>query len=111
MKKYRKVEFYDDHFEKFFIKLPTKIQEKFIWTFQLIEIVKVIPDKYFKHVEKGVYEVRVKHSSNIYRAFAFFDKNKLVSAINGFIKKTQKIPRTEIDKAHKIKEQYEKENK
>lgn len=40
------------------------------------------------------------------RFFAFFDKGKLIIAINGFQKKTKKIPKSEIEKAQRIKKQY-----
>ncbi|MCB0647947.1 MAG: type II toxin-antitoxin system RelE/ParE family toxin [Saprospiraceae bacterium] len=41
--------------------------------------------------------------------FAFFEGNKLVITINGFQKKTQKTPKSEIDKAKKIRIEYESE--
>jgi phage-related protein len=42
--------------------------------------------------------------------FVFFDEGKLVVLANGFQKKTQKTPKQEIEKALKIKEEYEFEN-
>lgn len=39
----------------------------------------------------------------------FFDTGKLVVLINGFVKKTQKTPNSEIEKALKIKKEYETE--
>ena len=59
----------------------------------------------------GLYEVRVELGSNIFRIFAFFDKGNLVILGNGFQKKTQKTPKTEIEKALKIKAEYENERK
>ncbi|MGL4632016.1 MAG: type II toxin-antitoxin system RelE/ParE family toxin [Leadbetterella sp.] len=41
--------------------------------------------------------------------FAFFDKGNLVVLGNGFQKKTQKTPKIEIEKALKIKAEYENE--
>ena len=46
-----------------------------------------------------------------FRIFAFFDRGNLIVLGNGFQKKTQKTPKTEIDKALKIKSEYEKEKK
>ena len=57
----------------------------------------------------GLYEVRVELGSNIFRVFAFFDKGNLVVLGNGFQKKIQKTPKTEIEKALKIKTEYENE--
>jgi len=44
--------------------------------------------------------------SNIYRVFFIFDEGQIVVLFNGFQKKTQKTPKTEIEKALKIKEAY-----
>lgn len=55
----------------------------------------------------GLYEVRVELGSNIFRIFAFFDKGNLVILGNGFQKKTQKTRKTEIERALKIKAEYE----
>jgi len=48
---------------------------------------------------------------NIFRIFAFFDKGNLVVLGNGFQKKSQKTPKTEIERALKIKAEYENEKK
>ena len=60
---------------------------------------------------KGLYEIRVEVGSNICRIFSFFDKGNLVVLGNAFQKKTQKTPKKEIEKAHKIMEEYKNENK
>jgi phage-related protein len=48
----------------------------------------------------------VEYESNIYRVFTFFDKGKLIIAINGFQKKSQKTPTKEIKLAEKLKKMY-----
>lgn len=98
---------------EFFIKQREKVQDKITWTLELIEQLEKVPETYLKHIENtnGLYEVRVKQGSDIFRIFCFFDKGKLIILANGFQKKTQKTPRKEIDKALKIKEEYENENK
>lgn len=100
---------YKEYTSKFLDSQSKKVRDKFIWTFQLIEEIEIIPTTYLKHVEDGIYEVRVKLGSNIYRVMAFFDDNKLVLTINGFQKKTQKTPKSEITRAKKIRLEYEKE--
>lgn len=61
---------------------------------------------------KGLFEARIKLGSNIWRVFCFFDKGKLVILLNGFVKKTQKTHKKEIDKAVRLmKEYYEQKNK
>jgi phage-related protein len=112
-RKYRTAIFYKDYFEKFFIEQPEKVKAKIIWTIELIEELKRIPETYLKHIEStdALYEIRVKFGSDIFRIFCFFDHGKLIILANGFQKKTQNTPTKEIERALKIKEEYENENK
>lgn len=55
----------------------------------------------------GLYEIRVSQGSNIFRIFCFFTGAKLVVLMNSFQKKTNKTPKNEIQKALKIKDEYE----
>lgn len=55
---------------------------------------------------KGLYEIRIDYSSNIYRIFCCFDEGNLIVLFNGFQKKSQKTPQREIDKALKIMAEY-----
>ena len=107
-KKIRTIVFFGNHFENFFIKQTPKVRDKIIWTFDLIEELDQVPDTYLKHLEgtQGLYEIRVQTGSNIFRIFCFFDQGKLVVLANGFQKKTQKTPKSEIQKALKIKDEY-----
>lgn len=68
--------------------------------------VEKIPIKFFKHLEDGIYEIRIERDSNIYRIFSFFDEGKLVILLHGVQKKSQKIPRKEIEKAKKLRQDY-----
>ena len=88
-----------------------EVQRKIEWTLNLLKTIDRVPKKYFDHMTgtDGLFEVRVELGSNIYRIFAFFDKVNLVVLGNGFQKKTQKTPKTEIEKALKIKKEYENE--
>ncbi len=110
-KRFRKVIFYQDYFEDFFVRQSDKAKAKIIWTIQLIEELERIPETYLKHIEttEGLYEIRIKIGKNIFRIFCFFDKGKLIVLANGFQKKTQKIPKKEIVKALKIMEEYKNE--
>ncbi|MGS0972959.1 MAG: type II toxin-antitoxin system RelE/ParE family toxin [Candidatus Izemoplasmataceae bacterium] len=58
-----------------------------------------------------LYELRVQQSTNIIRIFFFFIKNNRIILTNGFIKKRQKTPKSEINLAYKYKTQYEKRYK
>jgi phage-related protein len=109
--KLRTVTLFKDYFSEFYQKQRQKVKDKILWTFRIIETQKQIPTDYFKHIEgtDGLYEIRVQQSSDIFRIFCFFDEGKLVVLANSFQKKTQKIPKSEIEKALKIKEEYEQE--
>jgi phage-related protein len=111
--KNRTIIFYKDYFQNFFIQQRDKVKEKIIWILELIEELERVPEIYLKYVENtnGLYEIRVQQGSDIFRIFCFFDKGKLVVLANGFHKKTSKIPKQEIEKAIKIKEEYEFEFK
>lgn len=110
-KKFRTVVSYKEYFNEFYSKQTIKIKKKIIWTLELIEEIEHIPETYIKHVEgtDGLYEIRIKFSSNIYRIFCFFDKGKLVVTANGFQKKSKKTPKNQIEKALAIKKEYENE--
>lgn len=107
----RQIFTYKRFFLDFYEDLEDNVQRKIEWTLNLIRVTRQVPEKYFKHLEgtKGLYEIRVEVGNNIFRIFAFFDEGNLVVLGNGFQKKTQKTPKQEIDKALKIKAEYENE--
>ena len=111
MEKIRTVFLYKNYFTDFYNKQRQKVKDKIIWSFKLIETIQQVPKEYLKHLEgtDGLYEIRVKFGSEIFRIFCFFDEGKLVVLANGFQKKTQKTPKAEIEKALKIKKEYETE--
>jgi len=109
--KIRTVFLYKNYFTDFYIQQKQKVKDKIIWTFKLIETIQQVPEEYLKHMEgtDGLYEIRVQVGNDIFRIFCFFDEGKVVVLANGFQKKTQKTPKTEIVKANKIKREYEAE--
>ena len=111
--KIRTIVFYKDYFQHFFASLKRTVQDKIIWTFELIEELPRVPETYLKHLEstEGLYEIRVQSGGDIYRIFCFFDKGRIIVVTSGFQKKDQKTPKREIEKALKIKSEYEKEKK
>ena len=63
----------------------------------------------FKKLENSeIWEFRTLYNKTAYRLFAFWDKEKetLVIATHGIIKKTQKTPSKEIAKAEAIRKEY-----
>jgi phage-related protein len=114
MEKVREVIVYKNYFEDFLLAQPGKVQDKIYKVIELIETYERVPSNYLKALTgtKGLYEARIKLGSNIWRFFCFFDKGKLVILLNGFVKKTQKTPKKEIDKAITLMNSYyEDQNK
>jgi phage-related protein len=109
--KHRTIIFYKDYFQEFFVKQRDKVKNKIIWTLELLEDIQKVPETYLKHIENtdGLFEIRIQLGSDIFRIFCFFDWGNLVVLTNGFQKKTQKTPKQEIEKALKIKQEYENE--
>lgn len=64
----------------------------------------------FKKLDDLIWEFRTKYKQTYYRLFSFWDKTDktatLVVATHGIIKKTDKIPKIEIEKAKAIMKQY-----
>jgi len=109
----REIKFYKKYFIDFYISLDSSVQEKIEYVFKVIKTVDLIPQKFLKHIEStdGLYEIRIKVGSDIYRIFCCFDAGRIVVLFNGFQKKSQKTPKKEIEKALKIKEDYFKNKK
>ena len=104
----REIFYYENHYEDVFSALPKKTQFKFNWTLGLISTMEWVPEKYLRSIteSQGLYEIRVEESSNIYRVFCFFDEGAVVILINGFQKKTDKTPRSEIMRAQRLRKKY-----
>ena len=104
----REIRFYEKYFTDFYISLESKVQEKIEYVFKVIRTVDRVPQKFLKHIvgTDGLYEIRIKIESDIYRIFCCFDAGKIVILFNGFQKKSQKTPNKEIDKALRLKQDY-----
>ncbi len=104
----REIKFYEKYFVEFYLSLDSSVQEKIEYVFKLIRTVDRIPQKFIKHIEStdGLYEIRIKVGSDIYRVFCCFDEGKIVILFNGFQKKSQKTPKKEIDRALRLKNEY-----
>jgi phage-related protein len=104
----REIRFYKNYFIDFYISLDSPTQEKIEYVFKVVRTVDKVPEKFLKHLvgSEGLYEIRIKAGSNVYRVFCCFDAGKIVILFNGFQKKSQKTPRKEIAKAIKLMDEY-----
>lgn len=65
-----------------------------------------IPSHYIKFLGDKIYELRVSITNKEARLLFFYDGVEIVVVVNCFIKKTQKTPKTEIDKAKRLRREY-----
>ena len=56
-----------------------------------------------KHLEDGIFELRVSFENRISRSFYFYESEKQIIFTHGFVKKKQKTPKSEIEKAKSIR--------
>lgn len=97
-----------DEAEEFIASLKPKTVKKIFYNIDLAE--QTNDPRLLKKLKKEIWEFRTKYEGLEIRLLAFWDKtNKeatLVVATHGFIKKGDKVPENEIDRAVRIREQY-----
>ena len=102
----RKIRTYGGYFEAFMASISIDVQKKVDYCLDLLKTQDRVPAKFVKYIKDGLFELRIEWEGNIYRVFFIFDGDKIVVLFNGFQKKTQKTPVSEINKALKIKKEY-----
>jgi len=97
-----------DDARKFIAGLDQKSIKKVIYNIDLAE--QTNDPKLFKKLQNDIWEFRTKYNGSQIRLLAFWDKtdNKeiLVIVTHGFIKKVDKVPKNEIERAVRLKENY-----
>lgn len=97
-----------------FVRLqPIKAQQKITYNIRKLES-GVMDNNLFKKLGNSeIWELRTLFSGICYRLFAFWDTETetLVVATHGIIKKTQKTPQKEIQRAEEIRKEYFNEKK
>ncbi len=113
-----KVEFYQREngnipVMEFLSSLSPKMRAK---AYSEIELLKehgiYLKEPYVKPIKgeqyKGIYELRIKLGSDVSRIFYFTYHRDTFVLLNGFLKKTDKTPKLELEKAKRYKEDFEK---
>ena len=94
--------------KEFLEKLDKKSREKVL--FNIWKSREVNDPELFKKLVDEIWEFRTKYAGKEIRLLAFWDKeestNTLVVATHGFIKKQQKTPKNEIERADLIRKDY-----
>ena len=109
----RNIIIFKNHFWDFYNPKNSEVQQKIDWVIGLVKTLQIIPSKFFEHLTgtDGLWEIRIEFKSNIYRIFCCFDEGNVVILFNGFQKKSQKTPKSEIEKAIKLKAEYFEDKK
>lgn len=93
--------------EDFILEQNNKMQAKIFKNLELLENRgNELREPFSKHIEDGIFELRSKVSNDITRIFYFFVIGQKIILTNGFVKKTQKTPKSEIELAKKYRNDY-----
>jgi phage-related protein len=93
--------------EEFIKSLNQRTRQKFFACVSLLEEYgKGLPGPHAKYIGNGIYELRVRGQEGHIRVLYFFFQRKEIIFTNGFIKKTNKVPKKEKDLAELRKQSY-----
>ena len=94
--------------DEFMAALKPKTVKKILYNIDLAE--QTNDPRLFKKLMKEIWEFRTKYERLQIRLLAFWDKTDknetLVIATHGFVKKVDKVPENEIERAVRIRERY-----
>jgi phage-related protein len=93
--------------QEFIDSLPGKVAQKIVWVLKLLEDLEIVPSSYFKKLvgTEEIWECRIQFGSNTYRIFCFFIDNSVILT-HGFVKKSQKTPAGEIERAEAYRRDF-----
>lgn len=95
----------------FLLSVDTKMRARLV---KIIELLSVngtsLRKPYSEYLTDGIFEIRAKVGSDISRVLYFFIVGKKIILTNGFIKKTQKTPKNEIESAKKYRKDFLERN-
>ena len=91
----------------FILGLPMKMRAKITRTIAMLETVGTdLREPHSKHLDDGIFELRAKVGSNITRVLFFFVVGRRIILTHGFVKKTDKTPPAEINKAKQYRHEF-----
>ena len=94
--------------DQFLLSLPVKVADKIRYNIRRVQKGERDPELFKKLGDTEIWEFRTLFNKQAYRLFAFWatEKETLVIATHGIIKKTQKTPQKEIAKAQEFRRIY-----
>lgn len=97
---------YKSYYKDFVAYLSREEQLKIRRVLLLFETNDLLPLHFIKYIGDGLYELRITLPTREARLFFIYDGDTMVVLFNCFIKKTQKTPQKEIEKAKLLKKEY-----
>lgn len=92
---------------EFLSSLNKVMRYKMMHSLDLLELYGNHPKgDYSKFVSDGIFELRAQTRTDITRIMYFFDDNRQIILTNGFVKKTQKMPASELETAKRYRADY-----
>ena len=93
--------------QEFLDSLTGKAAQKIIWVLRLLEDIETVPSTYFRKLTgTDIWECRIQHGQNSYRIFCFFDSHSVIVLTHGIMKKTQKTPKQEMERAEFYRKEF-----
>ena len=97
--------------ENFIDVLDSKMKAKVFGRLELLEEYGPrLGMPFSRHLSDGIFELRTVQGNNITRILYFFIVGQQVILTHGFVKKTQKTPAREIEKAKRIRDEWRLEH-
>ena len=92
---------------EFLMGLEMKMRAKLADTISLLQDNGFeLREPYSKHLTEGIFELRAKVGSDATRVLYFFYLDRRIILTNGFVKKTQKTPAGEIERAKRYRADF-----
>lgn len=96
----------------FILSLDEKLRAKTLRNINLLARVgTALREPESSKLDDGIFEIRTKVGTNLTRVLYFFYIGKKAVLTNGFVKKTQKTPKREIEKAKSYRDDFLKRSK
>ena len=92
---------------EFLMSLDNKMRAKMAWTINILQAGgPEVREPYSKHLDDGIFELRVQIGTDITRVIYFFVVGKRAILTHGFVKKTDKTPSAKIEKAKNYRSEF-----
>jgi phage-related protein len=94
--------------EEFLETLSGKQAQRVVWVLRLVDELDSVPAQYLKKLvgTEGLWEIRVQHGGEAFRILGFFGGQDVLVLAHGFAKKSDRVPRREIDRANVSRRDY-----